>query len=77
MIDLRKLRDSPAYREGAIRKGADALSIDQLLAADESRRSLRGELERNSSRRKPTRLRRRLGGRPPKSARIALPRRER
>ncbi len=39
MIDLRRLRDEPDYRAGAIKKGVDASLIDQLLAADEGRRS--------------------------------------
>lgn len=38
MIDLTKLRDDPAYRAGAQLKGASSASIDDLLAADASRR---------------------------------------
>ncbi len=45
VIDLRKLRNDPAYRDGAIRKGAQAETLDRLLAADESRRSLQAGLE--------------------------------
>ena len=39
MIDLRRLRDEPEYRAGAVKKGADPAVIDALLAADEQRRS--------------------------------------
>ncbi len=45
MIDLRRLRDDEAYRDGACRKGVDPAVIEQLLRADERRRSLLGELE--------------------------------
>ncbi len=45
MIDLRRLRDDEAYREGARRKGTEGATIDRLLEADERRRSLLGELE--------------------------------
>lgn len=38
MIDLRRLRDEPEYRDGAIRKGADTALLDELLAADQQRR---------------------------------------
>jgi len=39
VIDLRRLRDEPDYRAGAIKKGVDSATIDQLLAADEQRRA--------------------------------------
>ena len=45
VIDLRRLRDDAEYREGAVRKGAEPESVDRLLAADESRRSLQAALE--------------------------------
>jgi seryl-tRNA synthetase len=38
VIDLRRLRDEPEYRDGAIRKGADTALLDELLAADQQRR---------------------------------------
>ena len=45
VIDLRRLRDDADYRNGALRKGADAEVVSQLLDAEESRRSLQTELE--------------------------------
>ncbi|MDE0320560.1 MAG: serine--tRNA ligase [Acidimicrobiaceae bacterium] len=36
MIDLRRFRDEPAYRDGAVRKGASVRLIQQLLDADRS-----------------------------------------
>jgi len=45
VIDLTRLRDEPDYRDGAIRKGASETSIDELLAAESSRRSALGEAE--------------------------------
>ena len=39
MIDLRRLRDEPSYRDGALHKGADPDLIDGLLDADAIRRS--------------------------------------
>ena len=45
MIDLRRLRDDAAYRDGAIRKGADPGLIDEVLAADEAWRSLTHQAE--------------------------------
>lgn len=45
MIDLRRLRDDPAYRAGIERKRvADGL-IDDVLAADDARRTLVAEVE--------------------------------
>ena len=38
MIDLRLLRDDDRYREGAIRKGASADQLDELLASETTRR---------------------------------------
>ncbi len=38
MIDLRRLQDDADYRAGAVLKGADVAVIDQLLAAESSRR---------------------------------------
>ena len=40
MIDLRRLRDDAAYREGAIRKGAGADLLDEALAADAAWRTV-------------------------------------
>jgi seryl-tRNA synthetase len=45
VIDLARLRDDPAYRAGAERKGADPALIDEVLAADGARRGLRVEVE--------------------------------
>ncbi len=45
MIDLRRLRDDPDYRAGAIRKGADAGQLDALLAAEASRRDALAAVE--------------------------------
>ena len=45
MIDLTRLRDDPAYRAGAERKGADPALIDEVLVADEARRSVRATVE--------------------------------
>jgi len=45
VIDLRKLRDDSDYKAGAVRKGADAAVIEELLASEESRRSAQTELE--------------------------------
>ncbi|MEM9562440.1 MAG: serine--tRNA ligase [Actinomycetota bacterium] len=39
MIDLRKLRDDEAYRNGAMAKGVDAESIDRVLTLDDGHRS--------------------------------------
>ena len=39
MIDLRKMRDDPAYRDGAIRKGANAGALDDVLDLEEQRRA--------------------------------------
>ncbi|MDG2261931.1 MAG: serine--tRNA ligase, partial [Actinomycetota bacterium] len=39
MIDLRRLHEEADYRAGAIKKGAVAESLDQLLAADDRRRA--------------------------------------
>ena len=45
MIDLRKLRDDEAYRQGAVNKGAAPHSIEQLLVLDSSRREVQLEVE--------------------------------
>ena len=45
MIDLRKLRDDEAYRQGAVNKGATPDTIEQLLALDSSRREVQLEVE--------------------------------
>jgi seryl-tRNA synthetase len=45
MIDLRALREDPAYREGIERKRVPAGLIDEVLAADEAARALRTEVE--------------------------------
>jgi seryl-tRNA synthetase len=45
VIDLARLRDDPAYRTGAERKGTDPALIDEVLAADRARRGLRVEVE--------------------------------
>lgn len=45
MIDVRALKDDPAYRAGAEAKGASADLIDELLAADDTRRGLQTEVE--------------------------------
>lgn len=39
MIDLRRLRDEPEYRAGAIKKGATSDTIDALVVADDERRA--------------------------------------
>ena len=39
MIDLRRLRDDPAYRAGVEKKDVEAEQIDAVLDADERRRS--------------------------------------
>ena len=44
VIDLKKL-DEPAYRDGAILKGATAEQLDALSAAEASRKSLMSEVE--------------------------------
>ena len=38
VIDLRRLRDDAAYRQGAVNKGASTDAIDELLTLDSSRR---------------------------------------
>ena len=45
MIDVRALKDDPAYRAGAEAKGASGDLIDELLAADDTRRVLQTEVE--------------------------------
>lgn len=45
MIDLRRLRDEPEYRAGAIKKGVEASVVDVLLAADERRRAAMHDAE--------------------------------
>ncbi len=45
MIDLRRLRDEPDYRAGAVKKGASAEAVDALLDADARRRIAMHEAE--------------------------------
>ncbi len=45
MIDLRRLRDDPDYRRGIERKRVRAGLVDDVLAADETRRSLVSEVD--------------------------------
>lgn len=45
MIDLRRLRDDAAYRDGAARKGTSPEFIDEVLAADEAWRSITHQAE--------------------------------
>ena len=45
MIDLKRLREEPAYREGIERKRVPAGLVDEVLAADDARRRLLGEVE--------------------------------
>ncbi len=45
MIDVRALKDDPAYRAGAEAKGVSADLLDELLAADDTRRGLQTEVE--------------------------------
>ncbi len=45
MIDLRRLQDDADYRAGAILKGADEAVLDQLLAAESSRRAALTKVE--------------------------------
>jgi seryl-tRNA synthetase len=45
VIDLRALRDDPAYREGIARKRVPEGLVDEVLAADETARALRTEVE--------------------------------
>ncbi len=45
MIDVRALKDDPAYRAGAEAKGASADLLDELIAADDTRRGLQTEVE--------------------------------
>ena len=45
MIDVRRLRDEPAYRAGIERKRVRAGLIDETLAAEDRRRALLGEVE--------------------------------
>ncbi|MFN8034714.1 MAG: serine--tRNA ligase [Acidimicrobiia bacterium] len=45
MIDLRRLRDDPSYRAGIERKRVLEGLLDELLAADDDRRGLLGEVE--------------------------------
>lgn len=45
MIDLRRLRDDPAYRVGVERKRVDAGAVDAVLRADDDRRALVAEVE--------------------------------
>ncbi|NNC80141.1 MAG: serine--tRNA ligase [Acidimicrobiales bacterium] len=44
MIDLRKL-DDPAYRDGAILKGASADDLDRLISSESTRRAVLSEVE--------------------------------
>jgi len=45
VIDLARLREEPEYRDGAIRKGADEQSINELLVAESTRKSALTEAE--------------------------------
>jgi seryl-tRNA synthetase len=45
VIDLRRLRAEPEYRDGAVRKGADPALVEELLAIDEQRRQAMGIAE--------------------------------
>ena len=45
VIDLRRLRDDAAYRDGAARKGTSPEFIDEVLAADEAWRSITHQAE--------------------------------
>lgn len=45
MIDLRRLRDDDDYRAGVLRKRTPADLVEEVLAADEVRRRLLGEVE--------------------------------
>jgi seryl-tRNA synthetase len=45
VIDVRRLRDEPAYRAGIERKRVRAGLIDETLAAEDRRRALLGEVE--------------------------------
>ena len=45
MIDLKRLRDDPEYRRGIERKRVAAGLVDDVLAADESMRELRRDVE--------------------------------
>ena len=45
MIDLKRLREEPGYREGIERKRVAPGLIDEVLAADDTRRRLLGEVE--------------------------------
>ena len=45
MIDLRRLRDEPAYRAGIERKRVAPGAIDAVLAADDARRAVLTETE--------------------------------
>jgi seryl-tRNA synthetase len=45
VIDLKRLREEPAYREGILRKRCAPEIVDALLAADDLARSLRTRVE--------------------------------
>ncbi len=45
VIDIRRLRDDVAYRDGALRKGAPVTLIDEVLAADEAWRTVTHQAE--------------------------------
>ena len=45
MIDLRRLRNEPSYRSGAIKKGTDSDLIERLLEADIASRSATHEAD--------------------------------
>jgi seryl-tRNA synthetase len=45
VIDLRRLRNEPSYRAGAIKKGTDSDVIERLLAADIASRSVTHEAD--------------------------------
>jgi seryl-tRNA synthetase len=45
MIDLKRLREEPAYRQGIERKRVKAGLIDEVLAADDAKRALLADVE--------------------------------
>jgi seryl-tRNA synthetase len=45
VIDVRLLRDDPAYRRGVVRKGCDQQLVEAVLEADERHRALLAEVE--------------------------------
>lgn len=45
MIDVRRVRDDGAYRQGIVRKGCDEATLDALIEADDARRRLLADVE--------------------------------